>query len=346
MGTSPTLKAELEPNDAPATAMLVTLTDTISGSIGREGDVDFFAIDLSAGTQLDANVDITGSALYNPTFSLLASDGVTPLLVHEWQSQEYRLRYTIQTTGRYYLRVGNYRPGTGTYVLRIGRYVIPQFGPGDPVTGVWSGSGLAVSSIAAGPTGDVFVGNGGGVFRLASGRDSVPLATGVDADFGLAVDTHGNVLTLGCEYPNGAIWRISPSGDQLLYIGTRATRSDIWVAQLGRGTHTRISLENEGGAFGIWSPDGRRVAYQNGVGGDSIVVRTSDGLGQEQVITRMQGDVLARSWSADGKYVVIEHHATDSPVFIDRKYLVDVAIFQSFPMQPEASAHAFRLSVT
>jgi hypothetical protein len=141
LGTSPTLKAELEPNDAPATAMLATLADTISGSIGREGDVDFFAIDLSAGTQLDANVDITGSALYNPTFSLLATDGVTPLLVHDWQSQEYRLRYAIQTPGRYYLRVGNYRPGTGAYVLRIGRYVIPQFGPGDPVASVWSSSG-------------------------------------------------------------------------------------------------------------------------------------------------------------------------------------------------------------
>ena len=256
MGTSPTLKAELEPNDAPATAMLVTLTDTISGSIGREGDVDFFAIDLSAGTQLDANVDITGSALYNPTFSLLASDGVTPLLVHEWQSQEYRLRYTIQTTGRYYLRVGNYRPGTGTYVLRIGRYVIPQFGPGDPVTGVWSGSGLAVSSIAAGPTGDVFVGNGGGVFRLASGRDSVPLATGVDADFGLAVDTHGNVLTLGCEYPNGAIWRISPSGERSRFFLGQGTP---WAITIGPDGDVWIN-DDDSGAFWRFDADGHRKA--------------------------------------------------------------------------------------
>jgi eukaryotic-like serine/threonine-protein kinase len=119
----------------------------------------------------------------------------------------------------------------------------------------------------------------------------------------------GKLSTLGLN--NNTSVRISPRGDQVLYIGTQGTRSDIWVAQLGGGTHTRISLENEGGAFGIWSPDGRRVAYQNGVGGDSIVVRTSDGLGQEQVITRMQGDVLARGWSADGKYIVIEHHAAD-----------------------------------
>jgi hypothetical protein len=228
--------------------MLVTLADTISGSIGREGDVDFFAIDMSAGTQLDANVDITGSALYNPTFSLLASDGVTPLLVHDWESQEYRLRYTIRTTGRYYLRVGNYRPGTGTYVLRVGRYVIPQFGPGDPVASVWSGSDLAVSSIAAGPTGDVLVGNGGGVFRLVSGRDSVPFATGVVADRGLAVDTHGNVLTLGCEYPNGAIWRISPSGVRSRFFLGQGTPSavtigpngDVWINDYDSGAFWRF----------------------------------------------------------------------------------------------------------
>jgi len=105
--------------------------------------------------------------------------------------------------------------------------------------------------------------------------------------------------------------RISPRGDQLLYIGTRGARSDVWVAQLTRGTSTRISLESEGGAFGIWSPDGHRVAYRNGVGGDSIVIRTSDGLGSEHVVAKMQGDVLPRGWSADGNYIVFEHHADD-----------------------------------
>ena len=119
----------------------------------------------------------------------------------------------------------------------------------------------------------------------------------------------GKLPVMGLD--NNTSVRISPRGDQLLYIGAQGTRNDIWVAQFGGGPRTRVSLEDEGGAYGIWSPDGRRVAYQNGVGGDSIVVRTSDGLGQEQVITRMQGDVLARSWSPDGSYIVIEHHGAD-----------------------------------
>jgi hypothetical protein len=106
--------------------------------------------------------------------------------------------------------------------------------------------------------------------------------------------------------------RLSPRGDQLLYIATQGARSDVWAAQLGRGTRTRISLESEGGVFGIWSPDGHRVAYKNGVGGDSIVVRTSDGLGSEHVVVKMQGaDVLPRAWSADGNYIVFEHHGAE-----------------------------------
>jgi serine/threonine protein kinase len=113
-------------------------------------------------------------------------------------------------------------------------------------------------------------------------------------------------------YSAAAGLRISPQGDQLLYVGTGGTRTDTWVAQLSRGTRTRISLESQGGAFGAWSPDGRRVAYQNGVGGDSIIVRTSDGLGSEQVVAKMQGTVAPRGWSADSNYIVFEYWATDS----------------------------------
>jgi len=105
--------------------------------------------------------------------------------------------------------------------------------------------------------------------------------------------------------------RISPRGDQLLYMASQATRTDVWVAQLSRGARTRISLESEGGAFGIWSPDGNQVAYKNGSGGDSIVVRTSDGLGSEHVVAKMQGDTLPRSWTADGNSIVFEHHGPD-----------------------------------
>ena len=118
----------------------------------------------------------------------------------------------------------------------------------------------------------------------------------------------GNLPALISE-SSGAGLRISPLGDQLLYLGSRGMHSDIWVVQLSRGNRTRISLGGGGGAYGVWSPDGRQIAYRNGIGGDSIVVRTSDGMGSEQVVAKMQGDVLPRGWSADGRYIVFEYHA-------------------------------------
>ncbi len=113
-------------------------------------------------------------------------------------------------------------------------------------------------------------------------------------------------------YSAAAGIRISPQGDRLLYVGTEGPRTDIWVAQLNRATRTRVSLESQGGAFATWSPDGHHVAYQNGVGGNSIMVRTSDGQGTEQVVAKMQGTVMPVGWSADGNYIVFEYWAADS----------------------------------
>ena len=260
-GTAAAL-TEHEPNDQPATAMPVTLADTISGSIQSDSDVDYYAIELAAGTQLDANVDIAGSALYNPTFWLVDRDGVTPLLQHDWQSREYRLRYTITTAGRYYLRVANYRPGTGTYVLRVGRYVVPQPGPGDPVTTVWTSAGTDIAGLAAGSRGDLLVGNGGGVFRITAARDSEPLASGIDAEFGVLADPHGTVLALGCEYPNGAIWRITADGTRSRFFlgqgtpwaGTIGPDGDVWINDFDSGELWRFDADGsrKGAVGGNW----------------------------------------------------------------------------------------------
>ena len=256
---APASKMEREPNDAAATAMPVTLADMIQAAIDTEGDVDFFAIDLEAGTNLDASVDISGSALYNPTFWLVDRDGVTPLLQHDWESREYRLRYTIATTGRYYLRVGNYRPGTGTYVLRVGRYVAPLPGPGDPITTFWSSTQPTIASLAAGPRGDLFVGNDSGVFRITAARDSTPFVSGIDAEFGVLVDPRGNVFALGCEYPNGAIWRIAPDGARSRFFlgqgtpwrGTIGPDGDIWINDLDSGALWRFDAQgNRKGTMG------------------------------------------------------------------------------------------------
>jgi Tol biopolymer transport system component len=75
---------------------------------------------------------------------------------------------------------------------------------------------------------------------------------------------------------------------------------------------SRLSLGPEA-ERGIWSPDGSEVAYQNGLAGDSLLVRSSDGRGGERVVLKMEGEVIPRSWSPDGQYIICEFHAVANP---------------------------------
>jgi eukaryotic-like serine/threonine-protein kinase len=102
--------------------------------------------------------------------------------------------------------------------------------------------------------------------------------------------------------------RLSPKGDRVLYSTAGGTREDVWV-QVSSGGRTRISLGPEGGSNGIWSPDGSKIAYQNGTAGDSLLIRDSDGKGGEQVLLKMEGEIIPRSWTPDGNYIVFEFHS-------------------------------------
>jgi Tol biopolymer transport system component len=125
--------------------------------------------------------------------------------------------------------------------------------------------------------------------------------------------------------------RISPKGDRLLYSAYAGTREDLWV-QSTNGMRSRLSLGSEGGANGIWSSDGNEVAYQNGLAGDSLLVRSSDGKGGERVVLKMEGEVIPRSWSPDGQYIICEFHAVANPNSPGEIWIV--------PLKPGQQPHA------
>jgi serine/threonine protein kinase/Tol biopolymer transport system component len=107
--------------------------------------------------------------------------------------------------------------------------------------------------------------------------------------------------------------RISPDGKRLA-VSMGDPQADIWVFDLERGTHTRLTFGGATHLMPSWSADGQRVVYvrMNGTtaqSGTSLRARLANGGGQEESL--MESDVngaartlLAPQLSPDGKYLV------------------------------------------
>jgi len=107
--------------------------------------------------------------------------------------------------------------------------------------------------------------------------------------------------------------RISPDGKRLA-VSMGDPQADIWVFDLERGTHTRLTFGGATHLMPSWSADGQRVVYVrlNGTtaqSGSSLRARLASGGGQEEIL--MESDLngaartlLAPQLSPDGKYLV------------------------------------------
>lgn len=91
---------EVEPNDAAPSATIARLGDTISGTVNPD-DVDYFAVTLEAGTQLEL---VAARVPFCRDFALLDPDG-NRIAFGDCMDSIDTLRVTIPTAGRYLIRV-------------------------------------------------------------------------------------------------------------------------------------------------------------------------------------------------------------------------------------------------
>jgi Tol biopolymer transport system component len=90
--------------------------------------------------------------------------------------------------------------------------------------------------------------------------------------------------------------RLSPDGRRLLGSRFDIGTSGLWVADLQRGSSTRITFS--GGAFeGVWSPQGTKVAYRRSAN-LGLLVANADGSGEQRVANSV-GRLW--DWSPDGR---------------------------------------------
>jgi WD40 repeat protein len=67
--------AEKEPNDSPRTGQTIRLPASVTGGIGRAGDVDYYRFEAKAGQEIGVQAAMTGGAKFDPVLQLIDADG-------------------------------------------------------------------------------------------------------------------------------------------------------------------------------------------------------------------------------------------------------------------------------
>jgi serine/threonine protein kinase/Tol biopolymer transport system component len=223
----------------------------------------------------------------------------------------------------------------------------------DAATGAVSGDPITVASFAeydAGTWHTTFTVSQNGLLVYEPGSKTL----GTDLFW---LDTSGKTLSrIGERAFYKGSGRLSPDGKRLA-VSMGDPQADIWVFDLARGSHTRLTF---GGATHLapsWSPDGQKVVYvrQSGatvIEGTSLRARLASGGGQEEVLMEHADNgaasqsLLIPQWSPDGRYLLHTEQSGPTSVGVwalpltgDKK---PIPIVQS--PSPQARLIQFRLS--
>jgi Tol biopolymer transport system component len=111
----------------------------------------------------------------------------------------------------------------------------------------------------------------------------------------------------GAEQPLTAPARvyISPrlsSNGQRIAVGIQEQGTRVWLYDLSRETPTRLTFEGETNSAPVWTPDGKRIAFQsNREGQFNLFLQLSDGSGGLERLTTSEDLQAPSSWSPDGQ---------------------------------------------
>src|SRR5438045_2964545 len=263
------LVTETEPNNAFTAANLIQLHDTVSANIDYNGDADFYAVDLPAGTKLFVILD---PASHCWGFRLYDRDQTAVLfqrVCHEEHADT--LHTVIQTTGRYFLSMRNDDDAPGErvdpaipYKLTVGIYTPPPPGSGNP-TRLVATDEWGVRAMVAAPNGDMILSEDRiandrvqtRLRRMTPGGQFSTFADDIGASGQMAVDAFGDLLV-----PTGeGVWRYSlATGTRTLFTGpstgafpyngiTIGADGDVWLADPGSAAGAVFSRFDAFGNF-------------------------------------------------------------------------------------------------
>ncbi len=96
----------------------------------------------------------------------------------------------------------------------------------------------------------------------------------------------------------------SPDASRVLYSGaTGAPLRELWLYDIARGIQSRLTFLPEGAESGVWSPDGRTIAFTSARQTGIYLMDAGSAGEPKRVFERGSGATL-ESWSSDGRFLV------------------------------------------
>jgi eukaryotic-like serine/threonine-protein kinase len=97
---------------------------------------------------------------------------------------------------------------------------------------------------------------------------------------------------------------LSPSSDRVAVARARGNGSDIWIYNLKTALGTRLTFTDDFNESPIWSPDSSNVVFTRNLSDHyELRLKSISGAGEEQVLEKATGNLLASAWSRDRRYV-------------------------------------------
>ncbi|HUB03129.1 MAG TPA: protein kinase [Terriglobales bacterium] len=159
------------------------------------------------------------------------------------------------------------------------------------------------------------------------GDGTVIYNTGVGAALSALtwVDRSGKILSQVGEPAVVANPTLSPDGTRVAVdiADLKTDNVDIWLESTTGAGNTRFTFDPSEEVTGIWSPDGRMVAWRSvPQEGCALFEKPSNNLERERKIYQgnVSDDFIPNSWSPDGLHIVATHWTINHP------YLVEVSV--------------------
>ena len=102
---------------------------------------------------------------------------------------------------------------------------------------------------------------------------------------------------------------ISPDGNRICADVTdqKASNVDLWLFNTKDGGNTRFTFAPEEEVAGVWSRDGKTIAFRSNLGaGAGVLIKPANGLGDSKILARCDGteDIIPNSWSPDDRKIL------------------------------------------